>query len=160
MTSKDLWEQETENIEPLARSRGTVRAKYVNKNFKRSPVVPHAVSCAPSKTEQYQFDSSLYKKIASDKIKLDVKIDLHGFSENLAFSLLEELIKKFYSQERRRVLVITGKGRDGGGRIKAMLPQWLSSPRLLPFVSSFAPSSPRHGGQGAWYVLLRRFVSK
>lgn len=160
MSSKDLWEKEIENVEPLSKRCATVGGGRVHKNFERGLDGTRPISCLSPKTEQQPFDPTLYKKIKSGKINLDAKIDLHGYSEALAFSRLEELIKKLHSQQKRRVLVITGKGRDGGGRIKSMLPQWLSSPRFTPFVSSFTQSSSQHGGHGAWYVLLRRITSR
>jgi DNA-nicking Smr family endonuclease len=69
------------------------------------------------------------------------------------------------------VLVITGKGRTeddptrpfdmadekrGRGVLKRNVPRWLAEPALAPFVVSCATASPRHGGEGALYVHLRR----
>ncbi|WP_425459704.1 Smr/MutS family protein [Hankyongella ginsenosidimutans] len=43
-----------------------------------------------------------------------------------------------------------------GGILRAALPQWLETPALRPFVAALRPAHPRHGGAGAWYVILRR----
>ena len=62
----------------------------------------------------------------------------------------------------RLVLVVTGKGlrplgeRIVGGRIRAEFPGWLQRPENLVRVRGMKPAHPRHGGGGAFYVLLRR----
>jgi DNA-nicking Smr family endonuclease len=68
---------------------------------------------------------------------------------------------------QRCVLVITGKGsprpagealfaEEARGVLKRMLPQWLADAALKPLVLATAPAQARHGGGGAFYVLLRR----
>ena len=37
-----------------------------------------------------------------------------------------------------------------------MLPIWLNSPELRPLVAGWDQSAQGHGGEGAWYVRLRR----
>jgi len=66
----------------------------------------------------------------------------------------------------RTVLVITGKGARGDndyiaamserGVLRTMLPIWLSEPSLSPLVSGWSVAARGHGGEGAWYVRLRR----
>jgi DNA-nicking Smr family endonuclease len=60
----------------------------------------------------------------------------------------------------RVLLVVTGKGARGGeggrGVIRAALPHWLETPALRPYVAALRAAHPRHGGAGAWYVILRR----
>ena len=64
------------------------------------------------------------------------------------------------SQEegRRCVIVITGRGRvsEGGGVLRREVPGWLNSPRVRPIVLAISLATPRDGGPGAMYVLLRR----
>ncbi len=64
------------------------------------------------------------------------------------------------------MLVITGKGlkKVNGdptsiverGVLRTMLPLWLGSPELLPLVAGWDQAAQAHGGEGAWYVRLRR----
>ena len=58
------------------------------------------------------------------------------------------------------VLVITGKGTRGGdferGVLRRQIPFWLRSPQLRDAVLGFETAGPAHGGDGAFYVLLRR----
>ncbi len=64
------------------------------------------------------------------------------------------------------VLVITGKGRTGrdeGGPIpthpgvlRRHVPDWLRSPPIGAVVLEITPAHIRHGGEGAYYVYLKR----
>ena len=65
----------------------------------------------------------------------------------------------------RHVLVITGKGRAGGpdaplpvrpGALRHAVPHWLHMPPLSAAVLQVTPAHRRHGGDGAYYVYLRR----
>ncbi|MGE3916024.1 MAG: Smr/MutS family protein, partial [Hyphomicrobiaceae bacterium] len=65
---------------------------------------------------------------------------------------------------------ITGKGRgrsdpgaaswasgdDELGVLRRSVPRWLAEPPLRGLVIACQPASVRHGGDGAFYVLLRR----
>ena len=56
------------------------------------------------------------------------------------------------------LLVITGKGSpgSGGGVLRRNLPRWLMSGEHAHRVLKIEGAQPRHGGSGAYYVLLRR----
>jgi DNA-nicking Smr family endonuclease len=62
------------------------------------------------------------------------------------------------------LLVITGKGLKktedyqifDRGVLRAMLPVWLSEPELAPFIAGWNRAAQGHGGDGAFYVRLRR----
>lgn len=64
------------------------------------------------------------------------------------------------AQGRRVALIITGKGSRGTGDrrgiIRASLADWLSLGRTRPLIAALRPAHPRHGGQGAFYVILKR----
>ena len=57
---------------------------------------------------------------------------------------------------KRCVLVITGRGRLGGGVLKAAVPRWLDEPEFRPHLLAIATAQPRDGGTGALYLMLRR----
>jgi DNA-nicking Smr family endonuclease len=65
----------------------------------------------------------------------------------------------------RLVLVITGKGKAKSqpgpiparvGVLRHQVPQWLRLAPLRPLVLHVEPAHRRHGGEGAYYVKLRR----
>jgi DNA-nicking Smr family endonuclease len=59
-------------------------------------------------------------------------------------------------RNKRMLLVVTGKGRDGVGVLRQSLPLWLNAPSIRPFVLAFDVASRKDGGEGAFYVLLKR----
>ncbi len=60
------------------------------------------------------------------------------------------------------MLVITGKGGLGGGAggeagvLRRAVPAWLNQPGNREKVLAFSYAQPKHGGNGALYILLRR----
>ena len=77
-----------------------------------------------------------------------------------AFRCLTRFIAESQAAGRRLVLVVTGKGRgaDGisSGVIRRDAPHWLARPPNAARVLDTAPAQPRHGGEGALYVYLRK----
>ena len=79
---------------------------------------------------------------------------------------LHRFIQARWARGDRTVLVITGKGKQTNddfiaamterGVLRTMLPIWLSEPSLAPLVSGWSAAARGHGGEGAWYVRLRR----
>ncbi len=117
------------------------------------------------------FDRKRLKRIATGRIEIEGRIDLHGLRESEAHLRLRGFLRQAHAQGRRTVLVITGKGREDDdpsapfdfgadrsprGVLKRNVPRWLSEPDLAGIVVSFALAHIRHGGEGALYVHLRR----
>jgi DNA-nicking Smr family endonuclease len=82
----------------------------------------------------------------------EARLDLHGMSHDRAYRVLIGFLKKAHSDDKRVVLVVTGKG----GVLREALPLWLGQTDLLPLVSGIAEAHSKHGGSGAFYVSLRR----
>jgi DNA-nicking Smr family endonuclease len=101
-------------------------------------------------------------KIRKGQIAPDLTIDLHGYRAERAFEVLRSGLHRAASRHGRVALVITGKGKTTGdwshreGVLRAELPKWLDSPSLRPLVAALRQAHPRHGGAGAWYVILKR----
>ncbi len=99
------------------------------------------------------------------RLRPDRTIDLHGYTGAHAERVLKGAIDDAALGGDRVLLVITGKGARVGheddderprGVIRASLPRWLESTELRPWIAALRPAHPRHGGSGAWYVILRR----
>ena len=101
-------------------------------------------------------DKRSAERLKRGGLSIDGRIDLHGLTRDEAKSRLEIFLTNAHRQQRRCLLVITGKGRDGTGVLKAEVPHWLNLPHLRPMVLGVTHAQPKHGGDGALYVLLRR----
>lgn len=97
------------------------------------------------------------RRLRRGDMEIEARLDLHGHTRDAAYEMLCRFIAGQAGQGRRCVLVITGKGRgEGPGVLRAALPGWLGAPPLRDDVLRFYPAQPRDGGEGAFYILLRR----
>jgi len=112
------------------------------------------------------------RQIASGRIDIEARIDLHGKRQSEAHAALRRFLLNAHAKGCRWVLVITGKGgalrraetADEGemgaeperGVLRRNVPRWLAEPELRAIVIGFAPAAIRHGGDGALYVQLRK----
>lgn len=99
-------------------------------------------------------------KLRKGRFEIDGRLDLHGLTLQDAHSQVTSYIRLQHAAGKRCLLIITGKGRESNGlpkgQLRQNLPLWLEMPPLAPLILSVTPAQPRHGGQGAFYVLLRR----
>lgn len=111
-------------------------------------------------------DARLQRRLMRGKSRPESRIDLHGMTLSEAHGALVRFILGARSRGQRLVLVITGKGAGAGtdagplfearGVLRRQVPHWLAQPPLAEAVQHLAPAHPRHGGEGALYVYLRR----
>ena len=87
---------------------------------------------------------------------VDGRIDLHGLTLDQAHGALVAFIRRSHARGARCVIVVTGKGERGCGRIRREAPEWLGRPDLRPMILALTEARPNHGGAGALYVLLKR----
>ena len=67
-----------------------------------------------------------------------------------------EFLKKNFNSKKRNVLVISGKGDNGKGKIKLSIPVWISSSSLSHLIYFYSFAAPKDGGNGAYYIRLRK----
>ena len=88
-------------------------------------------------------------------LRLDGRIDLHGFTQISAEQALREFLKLAVHRNWRWVIAITGKGNaDNPSVLRARMPIWLQS--MPELVTGYTVSLPKDGGDGAFYVKIRR----
>jgi DNA-nicking Smr family endonuclease len=137
------------------------------KQAPRQPFLPPYQAPAPQATRiEKGVEPSIRKKLGRGRIEIDGRIDLHGMTQTEARAALHRYLHARWSRGDRTVLVITGKGAKTDddyiaamserGILRTMLPIWLSEPSLAPLVSGWSVAARGHGGEGAWYVRLRR----
>jgi DNA-nicking Smr family endonuclease len=110
------------------------------------------------------------RRIAAGVIEIEARLDLHGMTQTAAHRRLVGFVQGAVARGLRTVLVITGKGGprqqppagaawwevDEIGVLRRSVPRWLAEPPLRELVIGCQPASPRHGGDGALYILLKR----
>lgn len=107
-----------------------------------------------------RLDQPTKNKLAKGRLEITGRIDLHGLTQQEAHMLLLSFLHRAYANDRRYVLVITGKGSSGEGILRRAVPKWFSTPPFLSLVGSFEDAARHHGGHGALYVRLRKKESK
>ena len=109
-----------------------------------------------------QMDARTHARMLSGKLKPEARLDLHGMFRDEAYPALIDFVLGSHARGRRLVLVITGQGADPGdwtggrGILRRQVPQWLALPPLAPVVMQLQSAHRRHGGDGAFYLYLRR----
>ena len=96
------------------------------------------------------------RRLSRGRTELDGTLDLHGMTLVEAEAALKSFIAYHRAQGHRWVLVITGRGVRGEGRLRKALPEWLSAPALSQAIVEFDQAAIAHGGGGAFYLRLRR----
>jgi len=54
-------------------------------------------------------------------------LDLHGMTQDQAYHNISCFIQQNYDANQREIVIITGKGSNGTGSLKRLVPYWLSS---------------------------------
>lgn len=172
-----LWKEFTKDIDPMRQINWKNEQEQLSDKVKKShqrrdiysesiPVERPAPAVAPKQAIHFQLDRRTAEKLRKGKIPIDGTLDLHGLNQTQAHMVLENAVLKAAEQQKRCLLIITGKGKTGKsgedwltpstGILKTRVPQWLSVSPLSYHVLKYIPAQPQHGGSGALYVYLRR----
>ncbi len=95
-------------------------------------------------------------RIARGREVIEARLDLHGLDQDRARARLLDFLLDAQAGGARAVLVITGKGYAGQGVLRRRTPEWLADPRLRGVVAGLSPAEAHHGGEGAFYIALKR----
>ncbi|MCB1561979.1 MAG: Smr/MutS family protein [Alphaproteobacteria bacterium] len=112
-------------------------------------------------------DRRTLQRLERGQMEIEARLDLHGLNQAQAREALLSFITGNYSAGKRCILVITGKGRARGqgdewwspapGVLRRKMPDWIAEkPEIAGMVVRTVPARPQHGGDGAFYILLRR----
>lgn len=141
--------------------------------FQRSTGGSVPVLNAGSVSGRTPADRGAERKVRRGRVEIDARIDLHGETASRARQMLLAFLSRAAMKGHRVILVITGKGanaraedsrrfepwqpdeRSLPGILRRSVPLWLAEPEFGVLVSGYAPAHARHGGAGAFYVMLR-----
>ena len=119
-------------------------------------------------------NEKIYNKDSSEQKKLNKKIltktiDLHGYSLENANKTISEYIKQCYSDNIKRLVVITGKGLRSNTQndpyvskdlsiLKHSVPEFIKSNMdLIKLVKEIKMADEEEGGSGAFIIYLKNF---
>jgi DNA-nicking Smr family endonuclease len=158
-----LWERVARSVRPL--SPGRVAPPMLAKPV--APAVPQP--CPPASARSHvpiqprspggTLDGSWDRALGRGAIVPDRVIDLHGHTLAAAHTALEHGLDQALAEGSRVILLVTGRPpREGGRRgvIHASVRDWLAASRHASRIAAVRPAHARHGGIGAFYVVLRR----
>lgn len=112
-----------------------------------------------------RMDAKAFTRLKRGKLTPEARIDLHGMTVDRAHGALIHFILNAQARGARLVLVITGKGQREDpydpmprrrGVLKTQAPMWMQMPPLSGAILQVSPAHRKHGGDGAYYVYLRR----
>lgn len=110
-----------------------------------------------------------HRRVRRGALDIDGRIDLHGMTQDAAKAILKGFLERLRAENGRCALVITGKGRPDAriddyyapppGVLRRNFPEWLNDVNLRPLIAGWSPAHAKHGGTGAFYVLLKKPIS-
>ena len=100
------------------------------------------------------------------KMPIEAVIDLHGLTVEAAHRRFQQFVQHSVALGRRKVLVITGKGKNSDdstepyepnrGNLRQEIHNWVNQDRERRAILLLVQAQPKDGGDGAWYLLLKR----
>jgi len=145
-------ETETPVREAKGRDRAAPRPEAVRRAHRPPPRDPEPFD----PQSPAGIDRRTWQRLRRGQLAVEAVLDLHGHTREQAFAALQGFLHHTRQRGARCVLVITGRGSLRGAVLRHELPRWLETPALRAMVLGFAPARIEHGGEGAFYVLLRR----
>jgi DNA-nicking Smr family endonuclease len=102
------------------------------------------------------FDHTTQRRMRRGEIIIDARLDLHGMTQTEAHAALEKFVAAQVRAGHRNLLIITGKGKSNLGVLKTNLAGWLGNLPDAARILGIHQAAIRHGGEGAFYVILKR----
>ncbi len=172
----DLWEKVKETVKPLKKDKQLsvfVHSQTIPIWERNRGIAPLARDAFGQKSKTYfkgrekdlsagdltSMDGRNAERLRKGKMEVDGRLDLHGFTADSAWKALRSFILFSYRHKRRCVIVVTGKGwksESGIGVLRSQLPKWLNTPEIQPFILGFSRAQDKDGGDGAFYVMIKR----
>jgi DNA-nicking Smr family endonuclease len=161
----DLWRKAMEDATPYGDKEAPANSAPATAKASRAPrpVPPGPPSAARLPDLRPGVVAGVDKRTAArlrrGQLAIEARIDLHGLTQEEAHRALNAFLAGSQAADRRCVLVITGKGlRPDGtiGVLREAVPRWLNEAPNRARVLAVTRATPRDGGDGALYVLLKR----
>lgn len=148
----EAWREKIEQEE-------TKQEKKAEKTEKAPLPVPPPEKTSATKTPPapQPLDLRIERNLSLGDVVIEARLDLHGKTEQEAHEQLSAFVETQQKRGKRLVLVITGKGREEApSPLRANVPRWCEVAPLAEKILAVRFAAPHHGGEGAYYVLLKK----
>ena len=173
----DLFLKQMKGVTPLKKNNRLINKKTNNKNksVKKKIKLKNTNNLEIEKEQEVKNSHfalenvNIKKNIKKNILKIDKKIDFHGRGLLEAEEIFSSTISECFNKNKRCLLFVTGKGlfknkKDEHenkpqlyhGIIRAAFFDWVKSKKFSKHILSFEQASIEHGGDGAFYVYLRK----
>ncbi|WP_253299962.1 Smr/MutS family protein [Wolbachia endosymbiont of Chironomus riparius] len=131
-----------------------INLRSVIQNEKYDNFITQKFDCISSSCLDY----NTKLKIDRGKYHISDRLDLHSYTIDNAYYKLIDFVIQNYQRGNRCLLVITGYGstQNNTETIKSNLYKWLSNIKIQHMILYYRQAKKIDGGEGAFYVLLRR----
>ena len=175
---KDFFESVLSDVKPLKKKRNIEKKKKETENITKEThyeIVPLNKTAIIQKNKPEvtghknlitNDKSNFFKKLKKGKVSINKKIDLHGLTLIQAEEKFDREIEISFYEKLRCILFITGKGlrkKDHEkthvlyyGKIRNNIYRWVHKKQNLEKILYFSVAHPSHGGDGSFYVYLRK----
>ena len=112
------------------------------------------------------------KDLVINKIKKTKTFDLHGYSLNQANKEINNLVYESFNQGLNKLIIVTGKGLHSEnekdpykskklGILKYSMPEYIKNNKeLMKFINEIKDADIKDGGDGAFYIFLKKKIIK
>lgn len=159
-TVQPLHRALTRTLPPALPQEPPVPAPKPPKGRVPSPRIPPKPTRTPPEST---LDGGWDRRISRGMVQPDSTLDLHGHTLSTAYSVLDQGLARSLQRGDRVLLLITGKPPrpeserpHARGAIRAAVPDWLATSAYSDRIATVRTAHPRHGGQGALYIVFRR----
>ena len=174
--SDDIFLKQMKGVNPIKKNnrikKENPETKYKSdkKNtVKQKKITTPNVSTTTKNSEFFLEKINLKKGVKKGSFNIDKKIDFHGKTLLDSEEQFNNTILDSYNDGKRCLLFVTGKGlfksKNYGESekpklyhsiIRSCFVEWVSSKKFSKYILSFEQASIEHGGDGAFYVYLRK----
>ena len=133
-----------------------------------SYIVDSRLGCQHINAEKYNensCDTHTIRALQRGKLKIDLRIDLHGYTIKQAQEVFTYVVRNMYANRQKLLLVVTGKNKNTWSSqeqdrnqltIRSELMNWVRLPEISGYIKYVKQAAERDGGSGAFCILITR----
>ena len=174
--SDDVFLRQMTGVSPIKKN-NRIKKEVIKPNhkFEKKNIVKQKntkvtnTNTTTKNTEFFLENIYLKKGIRKGSFQIDKKTDFHGRSLLESEELFNNTVIDSYNRGQRCLLFVTGKGLFKSKNyeesdkpklyhsvIRSSLVEWANSKKFSKYILSFEQASIEHGGDGAFYIYLRK----